>query len=129
MNQTSNFHLTDEDKAKYLSKIDKIDLTIVPHLIKQLPEKFEGLLKRSDINTIEGELIRDVSKLIFVLENFTDNISEELVRKIAFSLTYFLEEEDEIPDSIPEIGLLDDAVVVRWIVDEIIKTHPEYFVV
>ena len=46
---------------------------------------------------------------------------------VSFSLTYFLEEEDEIPDSIPDIGLLDDAVVVHWIVDDIMSNHPEYF--
>ncbi len=126
MDQTSNFHLTDEDKVKYLEQIDKIDLTIVPHLIRKLPEKLEDLLMRPEINTIEAELIRDVSKLIFVLEAI-DNISENLARKIAFSLTYFLEEEDEIPDSIPDIGLLDDAVVVRWIVDDIMMNHPDYF--
>jgi uncharacterized membrane protein YkvA (DUF1232 family) len=126
MDQTSNFRLTDEDKVKYLKQIDKIDLTIIPHLIKNLPAKLEGLLLRPDINIFEAALIRDVSKLIFVLES-VDSISENLARKIAFSLTYFLEEEDEIPDSIPDIGLLDDAVVVRWIVDDIMVHHPDYF--
>lgn len=126
MNQTSNFHLTDEDKVKYLEQIDKIDLKIIPHLIRNLPAKLEGLLRRSDVNPIEESLIRDVTKLIFVLES-VESISENLAKKIAFSLTYFLEEEDEIPDSIPDIGLLDDAVVVRWIVDDIMTNHPDYF--
>lgn len=126
MNQTSNFHLTDEDKVRYLEQIDKIDLRIIPHLIRNLPDKLENLLQRPDINSIEESLIRDVTKLIFVLENI-ESISEKLAKKIAFSLTYFLEEEDEIPDSIPDIGLLDDAVVVHWIVDDIMSNHPEYF--
>jgi uncharacterized membrane protein YkvA (DUF1232 family) len=34
-------------------------------------------------------------------------------REIAFALLYFLKGVDRIPDTIPEIGLLDDAMVVQ----------------
>lgn len=33
-------------------------------------------------------------------------------REIAFALFYFLKGQDLIPDSLPEIGLLDDALLV-----------------
>ena len=35
------------------------------------------------------------------------------IRESAFALLYFLKGFDRIPDSVPEIGLLDDALVVQ----------------
>jgi uncharacterized membrane protein YkvA (DUF1232 family) len=34
-------------------------------------------------------------------------------REIAFALLYFLKGADRIPDSVPEIGLLDDAMIIQ----------------
>lgn len=34
-------------------------------------------------------------------------------REVTFALLYFLKGFDRIPDSVPEIGLLDDAIVVQ----------------
>jgi len=34
-------------------------------------------------------------------------------REAAFALTYFLKDFDRIPDTVPEIGLLDDAMIVQ----------------
>lgn len=38
-------------------------------------------------------------------------------REAAFALLYFLKGFDRIPDSIPEIGLLDDAMIVQIALD------------
>jgi uncharacterized membrane protein YkvA (DUF1232 family) len=34
-------------------------------------------------------------------------------REVAFALLYFLKGVDRIPDSVPEVGLLDDAMIVQ----------------
>ena len=39
---------------------------------------------------------------------------------------FSMEEKDEIPDAIDLLGFLDDAVVVRWVMDELLIIHPEY---
>ena len=36
-------------------------------------------------------------------------------REVAFALLYFLKGADRIPDSVPEVGLLDDAMVVQTV--------------
>lgn len=36
-------------------------------------------------------------------------------REIGFALLYFLKGADRIPDSVPEIGLLDDAMLVQLV--------------
>ena len=40
-------------------------------------------------------------------------------------MSYFFDDENEIPDVVPQYGYLDDIVVVRWIVTGINKELPE----
>lgn len=40
-------------------------------------------------------------------------IGSRAQREITFALLYFLKGVDRIPDSVPEIGLLDDAMIVQ----------------
>ncbi len=39
------------------------------------------------------------------------------IREAAFALIYFLKGFDRIPDSVPEVGLLDDALIVQCVLD------------
>lgn len=39
------------------------------------------------------------------------------IRESAFALLYFLKGFDRIPDSVPEIGLLDDALIVQIVLE------------
>ena len=39
------------------------------------------------------------------------------LREAAFALLYFLKGFDRIPDTVPEIGLLDDALIVQCVLD------------
>ena len=57
----------------------------------------------------------------------TQEDKDRYEKRIVFALEYFLEEYAEIPDSSPQIGLLDDYVLVRWVVDDIISDHSELF--
>lgn len=50
---------------------------------------------------------------------FDENLgqpSAEAFREITFALLYFLKGFDRIPDTVPEIGLLDDALIVQAVV-------------
>ena len=55
------------------------------------------------------------------------NLEKNMQRKIMFALKYFEDRDDEIPDELPGIGLLDDAVVVHWIIEEIKQDYSQYF--
>ncbi len=59
-----------------------------------------------------------------IFETFK-NLPEKFVKKNLFSMSYFIEDEDEIPDIVPKYGYLDDIVIVRWIVTKINKELPE----
>ena len=68
------------------------------------------------------QLVNDVAKLYQFISAYPIQ-SKELKQKILFALQYFVDPDDDIPDSIPNLGFIDDAAVVRWIVDDIIDDN------
>ena len=46
---------------------------------------------------------------------------------ILFALQYFYNPEDDIPDNVIGLGFLDDAILVRWVIDQVLVKYPEYF--
>ncbi len=110
--------LTAEDKAHYQALIEKIDVNRKGRIVNFLLSKLDSLVEGGNLNKIEADLIDDVSWLMGTLELFPE-LPESIVQKILFALSYFIDENDEIPDVIPEIGYLDDMKVAKWIVNDI----------
>jgi uncharacterized membrane protein YkvA (DUF1232 family) len=58
-----------------------------------------------------------------LLALFLEEVSTEraaltpAIREAAFALLYFLKGFDRIPDAVPEVGLLDDALVVQTVLE------------
>ena len=113
--QDNTFTLTQEDKLNYLDQIHKFDLSRKNELMKSVPEKLNILLQNRTLNSIQVQLINDLVQLFKLLED-NPNMDEDIQKKILFSLDYFSNVDDEIPDSIPIYGLLDDSAVINWIV-------------
>ena len=62
-------------------------------------------------------------------------IIKRTIKKINFILLkngintfpkYFNKIEDEIPDQLPWVGYLDDAVVVRWVLEDLLADYGKY---
>lgn len=88
-----------------------------------LGEKIQGILKEENITSIEIELINEMARFVKIFESFK-NLSENIIKKILFVMSYFIDDEDEIHDIVPKYGYLDDIVVVKWIVIELNKELP-----
>ena len=113
--QDNTFTLTQEDKLNYLDQIHKFDLSRKKELMKSVPKKLQTLLQNGTLNSIQVQLINDLVNLFKLLED-NPNMDKEIQKKILFALDYFSNVDDEIPDSIPIYGLLDDSAVINWIV-------------
>ena len=124
MNISKIFELTDEDKAKYQLMIDKIDLSKSSEIINTLNSKLDNLIDLKKLNSIETDLIKDVSVLLNIYQTYPD-LTDSIKRRIIFAISYFCNSDDDIPDIVPEIGYLDDAVVARWVIESIGKELPE----
>ena len=114
--QENTFTLTQEDKLDYLDQINKFDLSKKKELMKSVPEKLQTLLQNGTLNSIQVQLINDLVHLFKLLED-NPNMDKDIQKKILFALDYFSNVDDEIPDSIPIYGLLDDSAVINWIVN------------
>ena len=124
MNISKIFELTDEDKAKYQLMIDKIDLSKSSEVIDTLNLKLDNLIDLKKLNSIETDLIKNVSVLLNIYQTYPD-LTDSIKRRIIFAISYFCNSDDDIPDIVPEIGYLDDAVVARWVIESIGKELPE----
>ena len=112
------FQITEQDKAHYQKIIQQIDVKNKEIIIKFLGEKVQEIINHGDLNRAELKLIEDMGKLTLILQNNID-LPKLVVQKILFAMSYFIDEDDEIPDVIPEYGYLDDVSVVNWIMEDI----------
>ena len=126
MKSSDDFQLTKKDKGRYEKRISEIDLNDIPMVLKKIPQKIEKLVSHPSLLDYQIILVTDISKLVSIIRDLPD-LKHSVQKRIVFALEYFLEEYDEIPDCLPQIGLLDDYVLVRWVVDDIISDYSELF--
>ena len=124
MNISKIFQLTEEDKAEYKLLIDKIDLNDASKIIDMLNSKLDTMSTSKSLNSIETDLIKYVSVLLNIYQTYPD-LTDSIKRRILFALSYFCDSNDDIPDVVPEIGYLDDAVVARWVTESIGRELPD----
>jgi hypothetical protein len=120
------FKLTEEDIQRTEKQITEMDLTREQSILAELPLKLDELLKSSDMDDFTIELINNVSKLYNVIMSLPA-LHDDLKRRILYALDYFVDKDDEIPDEIPEFGYLDDLVIVRYVVDQIMLDNSDMF--
>ena len=95
-------NITSKDEQRVLDHIDQELEKLVELVQKQPSSKTEDLIQHS--------------KLLLELLRCDDFPMTESSRKwIVFALNYLISDFDLIPDSIPRIGYLDDALVISWV--------------
>ena len=124
MTDVKLFQITEQDKNHYKKIIYKIDINNKEIIIKVLGEKIQKVLNHGTLNRAEAILIEDMGKLSSVLKENLD-LPKLVIQKILFAMSYFIDENDEIPDVIPEYGYLDDLTVVGWVMEDIQKELPK----
>ena len=124
MNISNLFQLTEEDKDQYRKLIDKIDLDSSDDIISMLNPKLDRLVASDGLNDIEIDLIKNVSVLVSIYQTYPD-LTDSIRKRILFAISYFCDEDDDIPDIVPDIGYLDDAVIANWVIESISKDLPE----
>jgi len=124
MNISKIFQLTEEDKVEYQQLINKIELNDASKIIDMLNSKLDTMTTAKRLNSIETDLIKYVSVLLNIYQTYPD-LTASIKRRILFALSYFCDSNDDIPDVVPEIGYLDDAVVARWVIESVGQELPE----
>ena len=82
----------------------------------------EELLWEIGDDNAPGFIIERLAKLKLMIRMITDiewRLPHEEASRVLNALAYFAEPEDLIPDSIPGLGFLDDAIMVELVVREL----------
>ena len=124
MNDTKLFRITDEDKVHYSDLIEQVEINNKDSIIELLGIKIQDMLDDGNLNSLETELINEMTRLVEILEK-TNTLSKLNTKKILFAMSYFIDEDDEIPDIIPNYGYLDDITIVSWIINDIEIKEPK----
>ena len=124
MNDIKLFQITAEDKAHYKKIIKDIDTNHKDVILKFLEKKIQIMFNDGIANKVEIELIESMIKLVHILNTHVD-LPKQIIQEILFAMSYFINENDGIPDTTLEFGYLDDITVANWILDDVQKNLPE----
>ena len=82
----------------------------------------EELLDAAGSSTAPGFIIERLEKLRLMIRMLTDiewRLPHQDATRVLNALAYFAEPEDLIPDHIPGLGFLDDAIMIELVVREL----------
>ena len=125
MTDPNLFKLTEKDKLHYKNLIENVDINLRSEILYFIRPKVELMISDGNLNSIESELIKKIEKLLIILEDYP-KLKEEETKKILFAISYFCDQNDEIPDVIPDYVYLDDLAVAQWIVQDVKLSIPNF---
>ena len=116
------FELTRSDLEHFKQVLDRARATAQHLTAEQIVENASNVLSRvNDSDT--SDFIRDqMNKLETLIGMALDEgwgLEEEDRRRIIGAMAYFSETDDLIPDHIPGLGFLDDAIVIEMVTREL----------
>jgi len=122
-----SFTLSDEDLQHFQSIVDKSRTAVEDDAnlakIESAAAKLVEDARESDMPEFIRERLLKLQVLLNMVNDSEWQLTDEERRQIIAALVYFCDPEDVIPDHIPGIGFLDDAlyaeVVIRELTDEI----------
>ena len=116
------FELSDED-LKHFQLIMKDARSIAARIAPEdIVVAAEGLLAKIDHSGAPGFILERLDKLRLLIAMLTDiewRLPQKEAGRVLNALAYFAEPEDLIPDDIPGLGFLDDAIMVELIAREL----------
>ena len=114
-----NRHLsthTETDAPSLAHYLDRGAALITPDAVEALRALRQPLQTKIDALT-GSERLRQRLQVLATYFDETNHfrVADHARRDVAFALFYFLKGFDRIPDTVPEVGLLDDALMVDFV--------------
>jgi uncharacterized membrane protein YkvA (DUF1232 family) len=127
------FSLSDDDLGHFQKIVDKAKSAMKsPQTAGQIEAAARQLIDDSRKAELPDFIASRLSKLEVVINMVGDaewQLSDEERKRVLGALVYFCDPEDLIPDHIPGIGFLDDAIYVELVIRELkaeIESYEEF---
>lgn len=76
-------------------------------------------VRTRDVPDFINERLQQLKPLVDMVRDAEWSLPDDEVKRVVDALCYFSEEDDLIPDEIPGLGFLDDAIMVELVVNEL----------
>ncbi|MDZ7644723.1 MAG: YkvA family protein [Woeseiaceae bacterium] len=117
------FTLSDQDLEHFQAIVDKakeaMDNDATAEQIAEAASKQIDEARTAELPEFISDRLTKLEVVINMLGDDEWNLGEEDRKRVAGALVYFCHAEDLIPDTIPGLGFLDDAIYVELILGEL----------
>ena len=117
-----SFELDDNDLKHFrliMQEARRAAARVSPEEIVEAAEDLLGNIKRSAIPRFIAERMEKLRLMIRMLSDIEWRLPQDDAGRVLNALAYFTEPEDLIPDHIPGVGFLDDAIMIELVVREL----------
>ena len=117
-----SFNLDEEDLQHFrliMQQARKTSSKAWPEDIVASAEKLLGEIESARIPRFVRERLESLQLMIRMLKDHEWRLPEKETSRVLNALAYFSEPEDLIPDHIPGLGFLDDAIMIELVVREL----------
>ena len=122
MGLSINIELSDNDLDHFqevLRRANQAAGTLDSHQITAAAGKLLESASQSEVPEFIGERLGKLESLINMVHDLGWGLPDEDRARVLTALTYFADPHDVIPDSVPVVGFLDDAIMIELCVREL----------
>ncbi len=116
------FELDDEDLKHFeliMREARKSAANAAPEIIVAGAEKLLEQISKTRVPAFIMERLEKLDVMIKMLSDLEWRLPEQDATRVLNALAYFCEPEDLIPDHIPGLGYLDDAIMIELVLTEL----------
>lgn len=124
-----NIQLSDEDLQHFISGMQDAQKEAADLSPAQITASARKLLEQGNETTLPGFIATRLGRLNTMIDMAEDegfSLPDEDRQRVLAALTYFADPTDIIPDAVPVLGFLDDAIMIELCQRELVHELAAY---
>ena len=117
-----SFELDEDDLKHFRLIMDEARKANARRAPEDIVAAAQNLLEATSSSRVPGFIVERIDKLRLMINMLSDiewRLPHQEASRVLNALSYFCEPEDLIPDNIPGLGFLDDAIMIELVVREL----------